>query len=46
MALMRAKHLTRKGKVGHYEYIQKYPYAVHTREPAVAKIKRAHAAKK
>jgi hypothetical protein len=26
MALMRAKHLTRKGKRGNYEYIQKYPY--------------------
>jgi len=26
MALLRAKHLTRKGKRGGYEYIQKYPY--------------------
>lgn len=25
MALMRAKHLTRRGKKGAYEYIQKYP---------------------
>lgn len=27
MALKRAKHLTRKGNRGSYEYIQKYPYA-------------------
>ncbi|MFA4998598.1 MAG: hypothetical protein WC514_01110 [Candidatus Paceibacterota bacterium] len=27
MALKRAKHLTRRGKRGHYEYIQKYPFA-------------------
>lgn len=27
MALMRAKHLTRRGRAGRYEYIQKYPYA-------------------
>jgi hypothetical protein len=26
MALKRAKHLTRKGKRGSYEYIQKYPF--------------------
>jgi hypothetical protein len=26
MALMRAKHLTRRGKRGNYEYIQKYPF--------------------
>lgn len=26
MALMRAKRLTRRGKRGNYEYIQKYPY--------------------
>jgi hypothetical protein len=26
MALMRANHLTRRGKRGHYEYIQKYPF--------------------
>jgi hypothetical protein len=26
MALMRASHLTRPGKRGAYEYIQKYPY--------------------
>lgn len=28
MALKRATHLTRKGKRGNYEYIQKYPHAV------------------
>jgi hypothetical protein len=28
MALMRAKHLTRRGKRGKYEYIQKYPHIV------------------
>jgi hypothetical protein len=27
MALKRAKFLTRKGKRGNYEYIQKHPYA-------------------
>ncbi len=27
MALMRANHMTRRGKRGSYEYIQKYPYA-------------------
>jgi len=27
MALVRAKHLTRRGKRGNYEYIQKYPFA-------------------
>jgi len=26
MALNRAKHLTRRGKRGSYEYIQKYPF--------------------
>jgi hypothetical protein len=28
MALMRAKHLTRRGKRGTYEYIQKYPFVL------------------
>jgi hypothetical protein len=28
MALMRANHLTRRGKRGAYEYIQKYPCVV------------------
>jgi len=36
MALMRAKHLTRKGKRGHYEYIQKYPYAIEAQAKAAA----------
>lgn len=26
MALKRAKHLTRRGKAGSYEYVQKYPF--------------------
>jgi hypothetical protein len=26
MALKRAKHLTRRGKRGSYEYVQKYPF--------------------
>ncbi len=34
MALKRARHLTRKGKLGGYEYIQKHPFdaedVVHT----------------
>jgi hypothetical protein len=33
MALMRAKHLTRRGPRGSYEYIQKYPFAAETRAP-------------
>lgn len=28
MALKRARHLTRRGKHGSYEYIQKYPFIV------------------
>jgi len=28
MALKRARHLTRRGKTGNYEYIQKYPHAL------------------
>lgn len=28
MALKRARHLTRRGKRGNYEYIQKYPFVV------------------
>ena len=38
MALKRAKHLTRKGKRGGYEYIQKYPF-VEEDKSAVAKRK-------
>lgn len=26
MALMRARHVVRRGKRGHFEYIQKYPF--------------------
>jgi hypothetical protein len=33
MALMRARHLTRRGKRGSYEYIQKYPHAIETKHP-------------
>lgn len=29
MALMRAGHLTRRGRRGHYEYIQKFPFDGH-----------------
>jgi hypothetical protein len=32
MALMRAGHLTRRGKRGSYEYIQKYPFVEEDRE--------------
>ena len=38
MALMRAKYLTRKGKLRSYEYIQKYPFHA---EVAVSKAKKA-----
>ena len=34
MALLRARHLTRKGKRGAYEYVQKHPY-VHEDGPVV-----------
>jgi hypothetical protein len=37
MALSRAKHLTRKGKQGSYEYIQKYPYVGGGDEPSPSK---------
>lgn len=36
MALKRTKHLTRKGKQGSYEYIQKYPF-VAEKAPLVVK---------
>jgi hypothetical protein len=36
MALKRAKHLTRRGKTGSYEYIQKYPF-ISEEEPTMAK---------
>jgi hypothetical protein len=35
MALKRARHLTRRGKRGSYEYIQKYPFVAE--EPAAKK---------
>lgn len=35
MATKRAKHLTRRGKRGNYEYIQKYPY---TKEKTITKL--------
>jgi hypothetical protein len=44
MALKRAKHLTRRGKTGNYEYIQKYPHAV-AAEKTVAKKKKTHGRK-
>lgn len=37
MALMRAKHLTRRGKQGSYEYIQKYPATVADTKPKAKK---------
>lgn len=40
MALKRAKHLTRMGKHGSYEYIQKYPYVAELISPATKKAKR------
>lgn len=33
MALMRAGHLTRRGKRGNYEYIQKFPFIEESSEP-------------
>ena len=38
MALKRAKHLTRGGKRGGYEYIQKYPF-IREQSPAIQKKK-------
>jgi hypothetical protein len=37
MALKRAKHLTRKGKRGSYEYIQKHPVIADERAPGERK---------
>ena len=34
MALKRARHLTRRGKLGGYEYIHKYPFVAHKGPPA------------
>jgi hypothetical protein len=39
MALKRAKHLTRRGKRRHYEYIQKYPYAIAAQKGATKRGK-------
>lgn len=39
MALKRAGHLTRKGKHGSYEYIQKYPFVAEKISPAQKKGK-------
>ncbi|MEX0735385.1 MAG: hypothetical protein WDZ66_00835 [Steroidobacteraceae bacterium] len=40
MALKRAKHLTRKGKHGGYEYIQKHPFDAEDAAQAIKKTKR------
>jgi len=40
MALMRAKHLTRRGKHGSYEYIQKYPFVVMKKGSQSSKAKK------
>jgi len=37
MALKRAGHLTRRGKRGSYEYIQRYPYVPEESTPATKK---------
>ena len=37
MALKRAKHLTRRGKRGSYEYIQKHPFVAEEPTPEVKK---------
>jgi hypothetical protein len=37
MALKRAKHLTRRGKHGSYEYIQKYPFVADKVTPLAKK---------
>jgi len=39
MALKRAKHLTRRGKRGRYEYIQKYPFVAEKAAPAKKKVR-------
>lgn len=45
MALGRAKHLTRRGKAGHYEYIQKYPNEIDSKPTVAAKDKKTRARK-
>ena len=37
MALKRATHLTRRGRRGGYEYIQKYPFVAEEKGPAAKK---------
>ena len=37
MALKRANHLTRRGKRGNYEYIQKYPFVAENDKPRPAR---------
>ena len=39
MALNRATHLTRRGKRRNYEYIQKFPFEIHTPKPGTEKKK-------
>ena len=39
MALKRAKHLTRRGKRGNYEYIQKYPFEAEQESKKTSKKK-------
>ena len=39
MALMRAPNLTRNGKRGSYEYIQKYPHAIEVKHAATEAAK-------
>ena len=40
MALMRARHLTRRGKRGSYEYIQKYPYILENSSVATLSVRK------
>jgi hypothetical protein len=40
MALKRARHLTRRGKHGTYEYIQKHPFDVEDVARTTTKLKR------
>lgn len=35
MALKRARHLTRRGKQGSYEYVHKYPFIAQKASPAM-----------
>jgi hypothetical protein len=45
MALKRAKHLTRRGRPGSYEYIQRYPF-VAEESSHIAKEEGAHGTKR